>query len=113
MNVHVYLLEFLNQRDKEKERVKPSYSSDRTDLSLSTGTQPKSILHTGQQSTSSSESFSYMHFLQTGLELKIQCIKNYILNKSITLSGDKGLVKSLCPFTGSSMFLIHHQMQET
>lgn len=36
-----------------------------SDLNFSNGTHPKWILHIGQNSISSSESFLYMHFLQT------------------------------------------------
>jgi len=39
-------------------------------LSFSVGVQPRSILHTGQHSTSSSLNFWYMHFLQTAAECK-------------------------------------------
>lgn len=35
-------------------------------LNFSSGTQPRSILHIGQNSSSSSEILLYMHFLQTG-----------------------------------------------
>lgn len=46
-------------------------------LSFSSGEQPKSILHTGQEFTSSSVNFSYMHPLQT--VFKFINNNNYIL----------------------------------
>ncbi len=63
-------------RERERERERDQKIDERTDLSFSTGRQPRSMLHTGQQSISSSESFSYMHFLQTGLKFGILCVRN-------------------------------------
>ena len=59
-----------------QKKILKSVTYKRTHLSFSTGRQPRSMLHTGQQSISSSESFSYMHCLQTGLKFEIIRVRN-------------------------------------
>lgn len=63
----VHLLVFISLSEIQTRMTKADWKWGKTDnnLNFSNGTHPKSMLHTGQHSISSSNSFLFMHFLQT------------------------------------------------
>lgn len=56
------------------------YINHGSNLNFSSGTQPRSVLHIGQHSNSSSEILLYMHFLQTGWNSKDKSSDNHLTN---------------------------------